>query len=174
MCEASVLPQSGVTFPDFEKVFNAEADELTTAEVMEAVDLAIVQATGFLSRTSRMADMTGSFVINEGSDDFKDVDFIVLVENLGDFQDVAAEFGYFVTSGDGYLHDAKFGNFSTLRRPIHPRLGKDINLIVTTDVPFYGRWVEATELAWQMVLKEKDQRVKLFQYVLYGYVEKLD
>lgn len=46
----------------------------------------------------------------------------------------------------------------------------DMNFIITEDPDFYKRFSAATELAKRMNLKLKEERVRLFQAVLYGNV----
>lgn len=123
----------------------------------------------FLERNSKLYSLTGSYVIapDEG---FADVDFVVLVDNLEDFQGESSlpPLAFVSTSGDGYLHDSKHGVFGTLRST---NSEKSINLIVTEDLLFYAKFVEATKLATLLGLKDKAQRVALFQYILYGWME---
>lgn len=42
----------------------------------------------------------------------------------------------------------------------------DLNLIVTHNVRFFSAFIEATELAKEMELNKKEQRVALFDYIL--------
>jgi hypothetical protein len=44
----------------------------------------------------------------------------------------------------------------------------NINVILTTELQFYDRFMVATELAKRFDLKEKTDRIALFQGVLYG------
>lgn len=50
---------------------------------------------------------------------------------------------------------------------------ENINLITTTSFPFYLKWVTATKLAKKLNLLNKEDRITLFQFVLYGNIETL-
>lgn len=43
-----------------------------------------------------------------------------------------------------------------------------VNLIITEDTPFYERFLVATYAAWRLNLLSKEDRIMLFQAVLYG------
>ena len=42
-----------------------------------------------------------------------------------------------------------------------------LNLIVTSNINFYDKFVTATKLAKQLNLLDKQQRITLFKYILY-------
>lgn len=46
----------------------------------------------------------------------------------------------------------------------------NINLIVTDNYEWYLKWVEATKLAKKLNLLQKEQRITLFKYILYGEI----
>ena len=70
--------------------------------------------------------------------------------------------GYKYSSADQDEYDVNGeGSFRCYRKG-------DVNLIVTDCEDMYNKWQDATELAKAMKLNDKEQRIRLFQYVLYG------
>lgn len=101
---------------------------------------------------------------------FNDVDYVVYVSDVDDAGNVFCfDFDFTTTSPDGYAHDARLGEFKTLRKNVV--LGEDscdINLILTSNLGFYTKFTEATAVARWLNLKNKQDRITLFRYVLYG------
>lgn len=152
-----------------EGLLSSRSEVPMSAESFSA-DLAKVNV--FLRAQAGMFEETGSAIITEDNfrfnGDWADFDYIVLVNDLDDFHIEASDEGFDSTSGDGYIHDAKYGSFSTLRKKFTGS-AKTINLIVTANPIFYGKFVEATNLAVALDLTTKTQRKRLFGYVLYGW-----
>jgi hypothetical protein len=148
----------------------SSCSEIPMSEESFSQDLAKVNV--FLSKSAGLFEETGSVIITENNfrfdGDWADFDYIVLVSDLDDFHILAGDEGFDSTSGDGYIHDAKYGAFSTLRKKFTGS-AKTINLIVTANPIFYGKFVEATNLAVSLNLTTKTQRKRLFGYVLYGW-----
>jgi hypothetical protein len=88
-----------------------------------------------------------------------DVDFILLV----DYEVLTSleKLGYFNTSEDTMEDYPDDDGFTTYRRA-------NVNLIVIEDAVIYGRLVTATEIAKRLNLTDKQERIDLFQGVLYG------
>lgn len=106
---------------------------------------------------------TGSYYICSPQVVDTDKDFVVLIDvPMLDFSKALAVAGYKFSGDESYQlgADGDF-EFECYRKG-------DVNLIVTADAVFYNKWIEATELAKNMKLNNKDQRIRLFQYVLYG------
>jgi len=99
----------------------------------------------------------------------KDTDQDVLVFIHGgkaeEFVGLMEDAGFVVELGDGYAADALNvglkGRFQSYRHG-------NVNLIVTIDEKFYKRFVAATTVAKRFNLLSKDDRIALFQAVLYG------
>lgn len=91
-----------------------------------------------------------------GTDD----DYVVKTYDKASFLDEASANGWAVHSDDDYPEDDDF---------VSVRLG-DVNLIVTEQDEFYGRFVTATNIARAMNLTNKDDRISLFQGILYGNI----
>jgi len=89
-----------------------------------------------------------------------DDDYIVLAEAGADrAAGRLLKAGFAETSnGNDYPDD---GVFMTLRRG-------DVNIVLTEDREFFGRFVAATEIAKRLNLRHKPDRLALFQAVLYG------
>lgn len=96
-----------------------------------------------------------------------DQDILVFVdsENADYFVSLMKQRGFDVELGEGYAEDALNGGESDRFQSY--RLG-DVNLIVTIDEMFYDRFAYATEIAKRANLMEKEERIKLFQAILYG------
>ena len=90
-----------------------------------------------------------------------DIDFVIYTEekynlhvhlvNTEDFKSTSPDEGY----GENY-------------RPITTYRKGNFNLIVTDDSSFFDKFKIATEVAKKLNLKEKEQRVALFQYIVDG------
>lgn len=96
-----------------------------------------------------------------------DQDILVFVdsENADYFVSLMKQRGFDVELGEGYAEDALNGGESDRFQSY--RLG-DVNLIVTVDEMFYERFAYATEIAKRSNLMKKEERIKLFQAILYG------
>lgn len=97
-----------------------------------------------------------------------DRDFVVLVNSVGHTEVVLAlsELGYVW----GAEADKTYGpgqEMMCFRKGVGEG---SINLIVVKSPSLYSKWLAATEVAKSLNLLEKGQRVKLFQYVLYGTI----
>jgi hypothetical protein len=106
---------------------------------------------------------TGSYHICSPQVVDTDKDFVVLVEDITDAQVVLEIAGYKYSGDETYEVDSgdDAGTFTCFRKD-------STNLIVTANEEFYNLWLEATALAKAMNLLNKEQRIRLFQYVLYG------
>lgn len=105
---------------------------------------------------------TGSFYICQPQVLDTDKDYVVLVKDLNKSQSKLQELGYKASISDSDEYDLEAeGGFMCYRKG-------DINLIVTEDEKFFLKFWEATVLAKQLNLKEKNDRIYLFKYVLYG------
>lgn len=89
-----------------------------------------------------------------------DEDWIVLVDSLQDFGAAAMGDGW---TGPAHPRDEEKypDGFDTFRSGI-------INLIVTAQEDFYRRFDAATHVGRRLNLLSKDDRIALFQAVLYG------
>lgn len=96
-----------------------------------------------------------------------DQDVLVYVreDHAGMFVHEMESFGFEVEIGEGYAADAL--NSGEEDRFQSYRLG-DVNLIVTVDERFYNRFSAATAMAKRANLMQKEERIALFQAVLYG------
>ena len=84
-----------------------------------------------------------------------DIDFVVCSPNWDKLHTWLEQNG-FVTNFEDY----EIEDFRSYKRGI-------INLIVTDDPIFYKRFVKATEVAKNLNLLDKQQRVTLFNFVMY-------
>ena len=106
---------------------------------------------------------TGSYYICDPQVTTTDKDFVVLISTTfveADTQLEAAGYKYSSIDQDEYDVNGG-GSFRCYRKG-------DVNLIVTDCEDMYNKWQDATELAKAMKLNNKEQRIRLFQYVLYG------
>ena len=107
---------------------------------------------------------TGSFFICYPQVVDTDKDFVVKVTDLGAAEPALLSKGYKVSVCDREEYDLQAeGGFQTFRK-------EDINLIVTEDETFFSKFVDATLLAKELNLLKKEDRITLFQYVLYGKI----
>ncbi len=88
-----------------------------------------------------------------------DEDWLIL-DQFG-IDDRLIEQGFAREGGPEFYTGNDNGEFRSWRRG-------DINLIVTPDDKFYDRFITATKLATRFNLMQKDDRIALFQAVLYG------
>lgn len=100
---------------------------------------------------------TGSYVICSPPVEDTDRDILLLVRMPGRFGEVLQVDGW-VACGKEYLHEDVFG-FKAYRKGIY-------NLIVTGNESFYNLFSQATDLAKKLNLKEKQQRIDLFHYII--------
>lgn len=89
-----------------------------------------------------------------------DIDFLIYSENLHDFL-VALSLRGYTLEGDLDKYSPNDNEFFSWRK-------EDINLIVTEDLEFYDKFMTASNLAKEQNLKNKTDRIKLFQNILYG------
>ncbi len=87
-----------------------------------------------------------------------DDDYVVLVQDTRSFIHDARNAGYEASAKDSCADHSEFMSFRK----------DDINLIVTDDLAFFGRFNAATEVAKRLNLRNKNDRIMLFQAVLYG------
>lgn len=84
-----------------------------------------------------------------------DIDFVIYSQDWDKLHDWC-EKNAFKTNFEDY----ELEEFRSYKRGI-------INLIVTNDATFYRRFVKATELAKQLNLLDKQQRIDIFDFVMY-------
>ena len=107
---------------------------------------------------------TGSFFTCYPQVTTTDRDYLVRVTDLGVGETAILSKGYKVSVSDREEYDLQAeGGFQTFRKG-------NINLIVTEDELFYSKFVDATLLAKELNLLKKEDRIKLFAYVLYGKI----
>lgn len=89
-----------------------------------------------------------------------DEDHLILIagEDLQYALDALDAEGY--VPGGSYLHPSE-GAFVSLRKG-------ELNLLITSKDTFYRRFVAATTVARRLNLMDKEDRIALFQAVLYG------
>ena len=106
---------------------------------------------------------TGSYYICSPQVVTTDKDFVILLNtSQAEAETQLTAAGYERSCADQEEYDLADGDTLACYR-------KDsVNLIVTSDYETYHKWLDATELAKNMKLNDKDQRIRLFQYVLYG------
>ena len=98
---------------------------------------------------------TGSRVICNPPELDTDDDYVVLVRDANAFRLQAVELGWETSEG------SEVPQFESFRKV-------DVNLIVTTDEAFFKRFDAATHVAARLNLRNKDDRIALFQAVLYA------
>lgn len=99
--------------------------------------------------------LTGSSYICNPPVTDTDIDFVVLSNNCDELYNWL-EKNVFKTNFEDYA----IGEFRSYKRGV-------INLIVTNDLIFYKRFVKATEIAKKLNLLDKQQRITLFDFVMY-------
>lgn len=106
---------------------------------------------------------TGSRIICDPSPLNTDSDYIILTNDIDEFTEwVTTELG-FKQNGKGY--EDKSDDFRSFKLKYNSIL---VNFIVTTSEVFYTRWCAATALASLDNLLVKQDRINLFDIVLYG------
>lgn len=120
-----------------------------------------------LLTNARKWELVGSRVTCNPPPTDTDQDVLVFVdeERASQFVFEMENIGFSVELGEGYAADAL--NSGESDRFQSYRLD-DVNLIVTVDDMFYDRFAYATEIAKRSNLMQKEERVKLFQAILYG------
>lgn len=94
-----------------------------------------------------------------------DDDYLVLVkpENWIAFDEQMHSAGWAIGGSDPEDSDAANGSYN-----FHSYTKDHLNVIATRDAVFYQRFIAATSVAKQLNLLSKDDRIMLFQAVLYG------
>lgn len=120
-----------------------------------------------LLRYANRHELVGSRITCNPPPEDTDQDVLVFVdsENADYFVSRMKNAGFNVELGEGYAEDAL--NSGEEDRFQSYRLG-DVNLIVTVDERFYNRFSAATAMAKRANLMQKEERIALFQAVLYG------
>ena len=120
-----------------------------------------------LLRYADRHELAGSRVTCNPAPADTDQDVLVFVdgENADYFVQLMKQAGFNVELGEGYAEDALNGGESDRFQSY--RLG-DVNLIVTVDPLFYQRFTYATQIAKRANLLMKEERIALFQAILYG------
>lgn len=106
---------------------------------------------------------TGSRVICNPPPADTDEDHVVFIENwlMCEALEALENYGYHVPDPEERYNNTEMPNFVSVRKD-------DVNLIVTGKKHFYNRFVAATSLARRFNLLNKEDRIALFQAVLYG------
>lgn len=120
-----------------------------------------------LLRYANRHELVGSRVTCNPPPVDTDQDVLVYIDeaNADDFVWRMKKTGFNVELGEGYAEDAL--NSGEEDRFQSYRLG-DVNLIDTVDERFYTRFAAATAMAKRANLMQKEERIALFQAVLYG------
>lgn len=100
---------------------------------------------------------TGSSIICNPPILNTDIDYCILTPNLDIFDDIITKIGFITLDNEDYLEVGKFVSY---------RYGK-YNLIVTDNREFFFKFKNATDIAKALNLLKKEDRVILFQYILY-------
>jgi hypothetical protein len=88
-----------------------------------------------------------------------DIDF--LCRSIQPVDQELKELGFKLEGSPGFYTGNDNGSFRSWRRG-------DVNLIVTPDLHFYELFITATSLAKRFNLMDKNDRIALFQAILYG------
>ncbi len=105
---------------------------------------------------------TGSRVICNPPVLDTDIDFIICERGGGiELHKFLIKNGFNKSCKDDEEYDMESEGFECYRKD-------NINLIITSNYNWYLKWVTATKLAKKLNLLEKEQRIALFKYVLYG------
>lgn len=104
---------------------------------------------------------TGSSVICNPPVLDTDIDFIIYSDELEELGEFITKEGYSASCTDKEEYQLESEGFKCYRKD-------NINLIVTNDNDFYVRWVLATKTAKMLNLLRKQDRITLFQAILYG------
>jgi hypothetical protein len=88
-----------------------------------------------------------------------DEDWLVYTEDLATLLGDCVEYGF--TNEGNYIDKESYSNFFSLRNGRH-------NLIVTNRKEFYDRFVLATHVCKTLNVLDKQDRIVVFQAILYG------
>jgi hypothetical protein len=103
---------------------------------------------------------TGSSAICNPPVTDTDIDFIVYTENISNLDQCLGAMDVKASCSDGEEYELGM-DFWCYRK-------NEVNLIVTSRLDFYHRFVSATKLAKRLNLLNKEDRIILFKYFLYG------
>lgn len=106
---------------------------------------------------------TGSSVICNPPVLDTDVDFVISTTEETKLHKFLISKGFEQSCEDEEEYDMTSEGFTCYRK-------SNVNLIVTTNYNWYLKWVEATKLAKKLNLLQKEQRITLFKYILYGEI----
>ena len=104
---------------------------------------------------------TGSSVICNPPVTDTDIDYVIYTNEEYKLDTFLKCEGFKKSSADEEEYDLEEEGFTCYRK-------SNINLIVTINYNWYLKWVEATKLAKKLNLLQKEQRITLFKYILYG------
>lgn len=106
----------------------------------------------------RLIFEVGSRTIPDGYSDKSDWDFLVFSPKP--IARIISGIGYDLEVG-GAHYDPAEGIFNSWRKG-------DVNIILTCDINFKEKFLHASKMAFELGLKDRDSRVKLFRKELYG------
>lgn len=104
---------------------------------------------------------TGSSIICDPPVLNTDIDYVIYTDNFDELDKFLLKNEFKTSCKDKEEYDLNVDGMNCYRRD-------NINLIVVNDYDFYIKWVNATKLAKKLNLKDKKDRITLFQFVLYG------
>lgn len=104
---------------------------------------------------------TGSSVICNPPVTDTDIDYVIYTNEEDKLDTFLKCEGFESSCQDEEEYDLESEAFDCYRKG-------NINLIVTDNYEWYLKWVEATKLAKKLNLLQKEQRITLFKYILYG------
>ncbi len=121
---------------------------------------------GSIAKYVLKCSATGSRVICNPAPTNTDEDYILLVRpnNFENLDEAFNTEGFIIGGSMAFMVDAPLDEDDTF---CSYKKG-DINLIVTADAEFYHRFVVAAHIAKSLNLLNKDERIMLFQGMLYG------
>lgn len=106
---------------------------------------------------------TGSSVICNPPVTDTDIDYVIYTNEEDKLDTFLKCEGFRKSCVDEEEYDMESEGFTCYRK-------SNINLIVTTNYNWYLKWVVATKLAKKLNLLQKEQRITLFKYILYGEI----
>ena len=106
---------------------------------------------------------TGSSVICNPPVTDTDIDYVIYTNEEVKLDTFLKCEGFKESCYDEEEYDLEEEGFTCYRK-------SNINLIVTINYNWYLKWVEATKLAKKLNLLQKEQRITLFKYILYGEI----
>ena len=120
---------------------------------------------------SRKSQMVGSQTIEGAATAGSDVDWLILVWSRH-YAVMTAEKAGFQLSSNIHLDIGPYRP-STWETKFHPKFvslidSNNTNLIITSSSKFYHKFAAANDLAVKLKLTDKNDRIALFQYILYG------